>query len=211
MKTLARRFGQAGYTVPEILVVCAIVGLVMAGLLSLMRTGSQTFTVGANRAEAQQTARLVIARMVQEIRTAGHDPRTTNFTAIAALAPPQVGFTIDNDWNATGAIETGLAVNFNGANRGERITYTVVANALRRQESFIDASPVEVTDALADITFQYLDVDDVSVASPHVAANAARIRTVVVTITSRPDIQASTSTGHVAVTTTNRTRVRNRT
>jgi type II secretory pathway pseudopilin PulG len=211
MKTLARRFGQAGYTVPEILVVCAIVGLVMAGLFSLLRTGSQTFTVGANRAEAQQTARLVISRMVQEIRTGGHDPRSTNFTAITALAPPQVGFTIDNDWNATGAIETGLAVAFNGANRGERITYTVVANALRRQESFIDASPVEVTSALADITFQYLDVDDVAVASPHVAANAARIRTVVVTITSRPDIQASTSTGHVAVTTTNRTRVRNRT
>ena len=60
---------------------------------------------------------------------------------------------------------------------GEQITYTVVGTALRRQESFIDASPVDVTDALSTITFDYLDVDDNVIASPHVAANAARIRT----------------------------------
>jgi type II secretory pathway pseudopilin PulG len=206
-----RRYGDAGYTVPEILVVCAVVGIVMAGLLSLLMTGTQTYEVGANRAEAQQAARLVISRMIQEIRTAGHDPRSTNFTAITPLAPPNVGFTIGNDWNATGAIETNLAVNFNGANRGEQITYTVVGTALRRQESFIEGAPVEVTDALTDITFQYLDVDDNVIASPHVAANAARIRTVVVSVTTRPDTQASFTSGKVAVTTTNRTRVRNRT
>jgi type II secretory pathway pseudopilin PulG len=209
VKSLIRRSGEAGYTVAEVLVVCAVVGLVMAGLLSLLMTGTQTYTVGANRAEAQQTARLVIARLIQEIRTAGHDPRTTNFTAITPLVPPNVGFTIGNDWNATGAIETNLAVNFNGGNRGEQITYTVVGTALRRQESFLDASPVEVTDAISSITFQYLDGDDAVIASPHLAVNAALIRTVVVTITTRQD--TSISTGPVAVTTTNRTRVRNRT
>jgi type II secretory pathway pseudopilin PulG len=211
VKSRGRRSGEAGYTVPEILVVCAVVGLVMSGLLSLLMTGSQTYQVGANRAEAQQTARLVISRMVQEIRTAGHDPRSTNFTAITPLAPPNTGFTIGNDWNATGAIETNLQINFNGANRGEQITYTVVGTALRRQESFIDASPVDVTDGLTNLTFEYLDVDDNVIASPHVAANAALIRTVVITVTTRPDTQASTTSGHVAVTTTNRTRVRNRT
>ena len=211
MKPRGRRFGQAGYTVPEILVVCAVVGLVMSGLFSLLMTGSQTYQVGANRAEAQQSARLVIARMIQEIRTAGHDPRSTNFTAITPLAPPNTGFTIGNDWNATGAIETNLVVNFNGANRGEQITYTVVGTALRRQESFLDASPVDVTDGLTSITFQYLDVDDNVVANPHVAANAALIRTVAITVTTRPDTQAATTSAKVAVTTTNRTRVRNRT
>jgi type II secretory pathway pseudopilin PulG len=205
-----RREAEAGYTIPEMLVVCAVVGLVMAGLLSLLMSGSQTYTVGANRAEAQQTARLVVARMIQEVRTAGHDPRATQFTAITPLAPPNVGFVIANDWNATGAIESNLAVNFEGANRGEQITYSVVGTALRRQESFLDASPVEVTDAITAITLQYLDEDDNVIASPHVAANAALIRTVVVTITSRPDTQAYLGTGHVALTTTNRTRIRNR-
>ena len=209
MKARILRSGEAGYTIPEMLVVCAVIGLVMAGMLALLMTGTQTYTAGANRAEAQQTARLVIARMVQEIRTAGHDPRSVNFTAITPLAPPNVGFTISNDWNATGAIETNLAVNFNGGNRGERITYTVVGTTLSRQESFLDASPVDVTDAITNIAFQYLDADDVAVASPHLAANAALIRTVVVTITTRPDAQGSL--GHVAVSTTNRTRVRNRT
>jgi type II secretory pathway pseudopilin PulG len=202
---------EAGYTIPEILVVCAVVGLVMAGLMSLMMTGTQTYAVGSNRVEAQQTARLVVARMIQEIRTAGHDPRSTNFTAITPLAPPNTGFMISNDWNATGAIETNLAVNFNGANRGERITYTLVGSELRRQESFLDVSPVAVSDALNDITFQYLDADDNVIANPHIASNAALIRTVVITVTTRPDTQAYTQTGKVAVSTTTRTRVRNRT
>ena len=211
MNALRPRKAEAVYTVPEILVVCAVVGLVMAGLMSLMMTGTQTYAVGSNRVEAQQTARLVIARMIQEIRTAGHDPRSTNFTAITPLAPPNTGFMISNDWNATGAIETNLAVNFNGANRGERITDTVVGSELRRQESFLDASPVAVSDALNDITLQYLDADDNVIVNPHIAANAALIRTVVITITTRPDNQAYTQAGKVAVSTTTRTRVRNRT
>ena len=86
MKALRRMSREAGYTVAETLVVCAVVGLVMAGLLSLLMTGSQTYTVGANRAEAQQTARLVIARMIQEIRTAGHDPRSNTGNLHQSLA-----------------------------------------------------------------------------------------------------------------------------
>lgn len=206
-----RRCGQAGYTMPEMLVVCAVLGLVMAGLLSLMMSGTQSYAVGSNRAEAQQTARLVISRMIQEIRTAGHDPMSTSFAAVTALAPPNVGFVIDNDWNATSAIETNLAVNVNGTNRGERITYTVVGTILNRQESFLDAGPVEVTNAINAVTLQYLDANDTAVATPHIAANAATIRTVVITITTRPDTQSYVSTGSVAVTITNRTRIRNRT
>ena len=47
LRTVAR--SQAGYTVAEMLVVAAVIGFVMAGLLTLMMTGQQSFTVGANR------------------------------------------------------------------------------------------------------------------------------------------------------------------
>jgi hypothetical protein len=67
-----------------------------------------------------------------------------------------------------------------------------------------------VSDAVTDITFQYLDPDDNILVNPHLAVNAALIRTVVVTITTRPDTQSYASAGKVAVTTTMRTRVRNR-
>lgn len=203
---------QAGYTVTEMLVVAAVIGFIMAGLLTLLMSGQQSFTVGANRSEAQQNARLVLHRLAEEVRTGGYDPKNTaGFAAITALAPPNTGFTISNDWNATGAIETNLTVNVNGTLRGERITYDFVGTTLRRQESQLDNSAVDVTSAISAISFQYLDADDVDVtATAHQAGTAPNIRTVVVTVTATPDTQASASAAKVSVTSTIRARVRNR-
>jgi Tfp pilus assembly protein PilW len=210
MSAVPPRRGEAGYTVAELLVVTAVIGMVMAGLLGLLMSGQQSYVVGSNRAEAQQTARLVIARLVQDVRTAGYDPRSIGFTAVTALAPPNVGFVIANDWNGSGAIELNLAVAMNGIQRGEQVTYTVVGSALRRQESFLDGAPVEVTNAIDSLTLQYFDADDVLIASPHLAVNAALIRTIVITVVTRPDTQSSVSTGQVAISTTSRVRIRNR-
>ena len=211
LRTLAH--AQAGYTVAEMLVVAAVIGFVMAGLLTLMMTGQQSFTVGANRSEAQQSARLILHRLAEEVRTGGYDPRNTEgFAAITKLAPPNTGFRIANDWNATGAIETNLSVNVNGTLRGEQITYDVVGNTLRRQESQIDGSPVTVSTALSAISFQYLDADDNDVTpTADQAAVAPNVRTVVVTVTTTPDTQASATGAKVSVTSTIRARVRNRT
>jgi Tfp pilus assembly protein PilW len=203
---------QVGYTMAEMLVATATIGLVMAGVLTIMMTGQQSFTVGSNRSEAQQSGRLVVHRLAEEVRTGGWDPKNTaSFAAITALAPPDVGFRIANDWNATGAIETNLTVNINGALRGEQTTYDFVSNTLRRQESQLDTSPVPVTSAVEAITLQYLDADDVDVtANAHLAATALTIRTVVVTVTTRPDTQSSATANKVSMTSTIRARVRNR-
>jgi hypothetical protein len=213
--TILRRIArsQAGYTVAEMLVVAAVTGFIMAGLLTLIRSGQQSFTIGANRSEAQQTSRLALHRLAEEVRTGGWDPRNTEaFAAITKLAPPAVGYKIANDWNATGAVETNLAVNVNGTQRGEQITYDVVGTTLRRQESQVDAAPVPITSAIDSITFQYLDADDNDVtANAHSVAVAPTVRTVVVTITTTPDTQASVATTKVFVTSTIRARVRNRT
>ena len=204
---------QAGYTVAEMLVACAVIGMVLAGLLSLLMTGQQAFVVGSNRTEALSTGRLVLFRLAEEVRTAGYDPRNTaSFAAITALAPPNVGFTIGNDWNATGAIETNQTTTVNGTLRGEQITYTVVGTQLRRQESVIDSSPVTVTNTLNTITITYLNADDTDVtATAHQAATAPLIRTVVITVTTNPDVQESGTVTDVALTSTIRARVRNRT
>lgn len=202
---------QAGYTLAETLVTAAVIGLVMAGLFSLIQTGSQTWVVGANRSEAQQTARLILHRVAEEVRMGGWDPRNTqSFPAIQALAPPQIGFIISYDWSADGAIQNNILVAVNGANKGEQITYDFVGNALRRRESQVDASAVTVTNAINAITFTYRDVDDAVVASPHLAANALTIRTVEISVVATPDIQATSNTQKVSVTSTIRARVRNR-
>jgi Tfp pilus assembly protein PilW len=211
LRALAAARAHGGFTVAEMLVTAAVIALVMGGLMSLMMTGTQSWVVGSNRSEAQQSARLVLFRVAEEVRLAGWDPRnTTTFPAIQALTPPQTGFMISNDWSADGSIQTNTLTLVNGANRGERVTYDFVTNALRRQESQLDASPVTVTNAISGITFTYLNADDQVVASPHVAANAANIRTVEITVTATPDHQASSTTQAVSVTSTIRARVRNR-
>ena len=65
---------QRGYTLAEMMVVCAIVGLIMAGLLGLVTSGQQAYWFGTTQVDAQQTVRVAIERMAKEIREAGYEP-----------------------------------------------------------------------------------------------------------------------------------------
>ena len=65
---------ERGYTLAEMLVVCAIVGLVMASLLGLVMSGQQAYWFGTTQVDGQQTARVAIERMSREIREAGYEP-----------------------------------------------------------------------------------------------------------------------------------------
>lgn len=67
---------ERGFTLAEMLVVCAIVGLVMAGLLGLVMSGQQVYWFGTTQVDAQQTVRVALERMVKEIREAGYEPQT---------------------------------------------------------------------------------------------------------------------------------------
>jgi len=211
MMTIIRN--QRGFTAAEMLVSAAVIAIIMAGLLSLLMSGQQSYVAGANRAEAQQNARLVLERMVRELRTAGHDPRDGGnnsgvFAPVTALASG-TGFVLRNDWNASNAIETNVTVTVDNVAHGEQVTYTFNGNTLTRQESSIDASAVTVTDRISSATIQYLDADDVAVSSPS-GANAARIRTVVLDVTALPEtVEAGTGT-NAAVRLQTRVRIRNR-
>lgn len=65
---------QRGFTLAEMLVVCAIVGLVMASLLGLVMSGQQAYWFGTTQVDGQQTVRVAIERMAKEIREAGYEP-----------------------------------------------------------------------------------------------------------------------------------------
>jgi len=200
---------QRGITIAELLVTAAVIGLIMAGLLSLLLSGQQSYLTGANRAEAQQNARLALNWMVQEIRTAGFDPRNTqSFAAVTALASG-TGFVIQNDWNGSGTIDTSGTSTVNGVNHGEQITYAFSGSSLTRQETGVDSAAVTVTTAINSATIQYLDADDVAVANPS-GANASLIRTVVLDITTNSDTSSSGTVNRVAVSSQNRVRIRNR-
>jgi len=61
-----------GFSLPELLVSCGVLGLVMAGVAGVLATGRQVSVEGDNRAQAQQTARAAMT-VEEELRLAGYD------------------------------------------------------------------------------------------------------------------------------------------
>jgi prepilin-type N-terminal cleavage/methylation domain-containing protein len=220
-----RIFGnQDGFTLTELLVACAMIGIVMAGLFSILQTGQESYLTGTNQVEAQQGLRLALLRVANEIREAGYCPTCANLGAglvafPAVLSPTATGFVLQNDWDGTWDGTTGISTSgtvtqtvmstttstTTNVNRGERITYSVVGGDLRRQETGIDGSPVVVVSNLASITFTYLDADGAVTATP------ADIRTIVISAVGQPLVQPTAyAAGRVQVAMTDSVRLRNR-
>lgn len=61
---------RRGFTLAELLVVTAIIGMVMAGIFTLQLQGEQAFLLGSNRVEAQQNARIALDLITRDLRTA---------------------------------------------------------------------------------------------------------------------------------------------
>jgi len=134
MKARARVRSQHGFTLSELLVACAVIAFVMAGLLTMLQSGQESYLRGSRQIEAQQNLRVAIDRMVDEIRNAGFCPtcetlpvtancpntptvgNTTPVRGFAAILPdntnPATKVTIQNDWDGSGAINTVSTVNY---------------------------------------------------------------------------------------------------
>jgi len=203
---------ERGFTLAEMLVVCALLGTVMAGVLSLVMVGQQSATATMNKVDAQSNARMGIDRVIEEIREAGYLPAgPTCPTAPATPCPPYnyafpavtaqtaTALTIQNDWNADNVIQTVAVTDpISGAQRGEQVVYSFAAGQLRRQEIGIDAAPVVVAAGIISLTYTFLDQNNA------VTGTAANIRTVTVTLTTQQ------SAGQPQVTMVHRVRLRNR-
>jgi len=61
---------QRGYTLAELLVAAAIIGIVLGGVFAIQRGGQQTYLLGASRVESQQNARFALEMMTRELRSA---------------------------------------------------------------------------------------------------------------------------------------------
>lgn len=203
---------EGGFTLTEMLVVCAVLGIVMAGVLSILMAGQQSATTTSNRVDAQANARIGIERMIEEIREAGYLPAGPtcpgapgtpcppfNYSFSAITNQSATGLTIQNDWNANNTVQsTAVTDPISGGNRGEQVIYSFSGNQLLRREMGIDASPVALASGITSLAFTYLDQDNV------VTSTAGDIRTVTITMTTQQ------STGQPQVTMVHRVRLRNR-
>ena len=68
MLQLAR--DQRGFTLTELLIVIAILGMMLAGLVTVQMQGQQSYLIGSHRVEAQQNGRIALELMVRELRSA---------------------------------------------------------------------------------------------------------------------------------------------
>src|SRR5207244_13348551 len=60
---------ERGFTLAELLVVVALLGLIMAGVVSLQQQGQQAYLMGAARVDAQQNARVALTLMWRALRS----------------------------------------------------------------------------------------------------------------------------------------------
>jgi prepilin-type N-terminal cleavage/methylation domain-containing protein len=207
MRRLDNLRSEHGFTLAELLVACAVIALLMPALVIMLQSGQQTYLVGSNRIEAQQSVRVAIERMVQEIRSAGYCPTCAGAPPFPAIfAQNATGFTLQNDWNGSGTITTaGTVTDQSGNVRGEQVVYALVGTDLTRREIPLDAAALTLASGISSLTFTYQDSTGAVTATP------ANTRTIVISATTRPQFQpAAMQQGRVLVTMTDSARVRNR-
>jgi prepilin-type N-terminal cleavage/methylation domain-containing protein len=83
---------QHGFTLAELAVVAAVMGLLMAGVLGLQRQGQEAYLLGSSRVETQQNARVALDLMTRELRSARSVTTPTSVTDITFV--DQTGQTI---------------------------------------------------------------------------------------------------------------------
>jgi prepilin-type N-terminal cleavage/methylation domain-containing protein len=86
--------GSAGFTLVELLVVVAVLGLVLAGLFGLQQQGLNAYLGVSNRVASQQDARVAVDIMSRELRVAcsitTNTATTVAFTMVDPTAAPSV-------------------------------------------------------------------------------------------------------------------------
>jgi prepilin-type N-terminal cleavage/methylation domain-containing protein len=224
---------ERGFTLAEMLVTCAIVGIVMAGLLTLVMQGQQAYWFGTTQVDGQQTVRVALERMGKEIREAGYEPLpgetdptkcpdATKYPLYAVGVPcyefvpitaqTATSVTLQYNWDGSECavlpctpINTAAMVNDPitcaspaAVCRGEQVTYSLSGTNLRRQESFVDGTPVVIASGITALAFTYMDENSVVTATPSL------IRMVEISMT------VQTATNGAFVTMVDRIRLRNR-
>jgi len=180
--------GDAGRVhLADVLVAIAILGVVSAGMLTVLQEGLRVYTVGVSRAESQQSGRIAIERLTSDIRTAGLGPPPATFAAISVAEPTHV--VLHHDLDGDRVI----------AGAGETIAWRLTGTTLRRDAGG-GAQPV--VDGVRRLALEYLDAADEPTDVP------GDIRTVVITLATEAAWELADRT--IVTTFSTRVRLRNR-
>src|SRR3990172_9035048 len=143
-----------GFTLVEVLITSAIFVIVLFAVYTSFESSQKTVTWGGTKVEVQQTARVAMGMMANEIRTAGYDPSNAitllPTTAVQAANPNTVTFIGDVD----------------GDNVTDQVTYSLQGTQVIRDFSswiggaFPAPAPDQLADGVTALTFAYFDGND---------------------------------------------------
>ena len=160
--------GQAGYSLADLLVATAVMGVLMSATLSLLQSGFAAWGWGAGRVEAQQATRVALERMARELREAGYDPTGAGIEAVLVAEPARIVF--QRDLNGNGVIDP----------TRERVTYLLrPGETTLRRDAGGGAQPL--AESVRRFALSYLDgsgaptADPLQVASVRIEIEAGRV------------------------------------
>ena len=149
---------HAGFSLIDLLVATAAMGLVMASLLAILRSGTTTYRWGAARVEAQQSARAALERMATELRGAGYDPTSAGIAPIVTAEPARVAFQWDLDGD--GAVDP----------TRERVTFVLrPGESILRRDAGGGAQPI--INGVKRFTLTYFDAAGLATTDPAAVAS----------------------------------------
>ncbi|MFQ5990038.1 MAG: PilW family protein [Candidatus Methylomirabilales bacterium] len=160
------RLDQRGFTLVELLVALAIVGLIMAGVVHLYMTSSKIHAGGVGRVGAQQAARAVMVMMGEDLLLAGYGYPTA--PKITAATPTSVTFWADLTQVA----------------QPKAITYSWDAGTETISKDAGDgAGPQLLAAGVQAFQLRYFDTTDVEIPAASLPANLENIRRLTITMT----------------------------
>jgi len=160
------RGSSAGFTMVEMLMVLAIISIAFGTIYKSFETLNRSTTTENVKAGIQQSVRIAVDFMVQDIRLAGLNP----------LGTPDIGFKENLDEK----IRFTMDANFDGDDDDtfEDITYELnSADGTLVQTNHL--GPEVLIDNVSDLNFTYLDMDDQNTLDP------SGIRSVIISLTMR--------------------------
>ena len=157
--------GNGGFTLAELMIAMGIMMVLLTAIISLFTSLNRMYTTQGVAAGVQQVARTGIDIMTRNIRMAGFDPLGTKTAGIFQAAADSIRFKYDTDGDGT--IDT---------DGDEDIAYRLSNNQLVQQKNGSGTS-YPMIDHVSDLTFRYLDADDME------TTDLGAIRTVEVSLT----------------------------
>lgn len=137
-------WNQRGFSLAELLVVTAVLGLTMSAVFLIQQKGQESYTMGSNRIEAQQNTRVALDLMTRELRTA--------LQMVTLGGPGDVTFLDQSGVQVQYQLASGTLNRISGGTmpiiggvQALTMTYCKVWNAVTNTCATTAATPAEVT------------------------------------------------------------------